>query len=488
MEADHKTKVDDIAATVRQFHDSQQPFRIYHGSTNSTRRVQYQRDKVVDTSGLTNIWAIDTEKKTVRTEPNVPMDKLVESTLDHGLVPLVVMEFPGITVGGGFSGTSGESSSFRHGVFHRTVNWIEIVLADGECTTASPSDKDDLFWGAASSLGSLGIVTMLEIRLMEAQPYVELTYHPESSLELAVKKTEEITADPSNDYLDGIVFARDKVIICSGRFVGVLPKGIEVQRFTRAQDQWFYRHVEKIAASNDFPRVDYIPLVDYLFRYDRGAFWTGKYAFRYFLTPFNRITRYLLDNFMHTRVMYHALHESGLADQYIVQDVSVPYAALTDFFEWLHGNFSYYPLWLCPLKQNGYNNPVTSGLLADKPDEPDYYMNVGIWGPGSTNRQIFIEQNRQLEHKVHLVSGQKCLYAQTYYTEDEFWASYNRKEYDALRSKYRAWNLPSVYDKVRATERPMPFRIWPLSGLYGVYKVWRGGDYLIQNRRAQTGP
>lgn len=55
------------------------------------------------------------------------------ASLNKGLVPLVVMEFPGITVGGGFSGTSGEKlSSFRHGAFDNTVNWIEIVLPNGE--------------------------------------------------------------------------------------------------------------------------------------------------------------------------------------------------------------------------------------------------------------------------------------------------------------------------------------------------------------------
>lgn len=49
------------------------------------------------------------------------MDRLVEETLKYGLIPPVVMEFPGITVGGGYSGTSGESSSFKHGFFDRTL-------------------------------------------------------------------------------------------------------------------------------------------------------------------------------------------------------------------------------------------------------------------------------------------------------------------------------------------------------------------------------
>jgi len=49
------------------------------------------------------------------------MDQLVKATLAYGFAPPVVMEFPGITAGGGFSGTSGESSSFRHGFFDKTV-------------------------------------------------------------------------------------------------------------------------------------------------------------------------------------------------------------------------------------------------------------------------------------------------------------------------------------------------------------------------------
>jgi delta24-sterol reductase len=109
----HETAVATIAAHVRQFYDRKEPFRIYHGSTNSTRQSRVQRDKMIDTSSLSHILKVDVERMTVLVEPNVPMDCLVESTLQHGLIPPVVMEFPGITVGGGFAGTSGESSSYK---------------------------------------------------------------------------------------------------------------------------------------------------------------------------------------------------------------------------------------------------------------------------------------------------------------------------------------------------------------------------------------
>ena len=65
---------------------------------------------MIDTSLLNNVLKVDSETMTVLVEPNVPMDSLVQATLPLGLVPPVIMEFPGITVGGGFAGTAGESS------------------------------------------------------------------------------------------------------------------------------------------------------------------------------------------------------------------------------------------------------------------------------------------------------------------------------------------------------------------------------------------
>jgi hypothetical protein len=39
-----------------------------------------------------------------------------------------------------------------------------------------------------------------------------------------------------------------------------------------------------------------------------------------------------------------------------------------------------------------------------------------------------------------------------YYTEEEFWNIYGRPKYDALRTKYHAETLPSVYQKVRSKD------------------------------------
>ncbi|KAE8355644.1 FAD binding domain protein [Aspergillus coremiiformis] len=508
----HNLAVAAIAAEVHRFYQRQQPFRIYHGSTNSTRQSQHSAANTVNTTQLNHVLAVNPDTKTILVEPNVPMDTLVQATLAHGLIPLVVMEFPGITAGGGFSGTSGESSSFRHGFFDATVNRIELVLANGDIRTVSQkeADEQELFWAAASSFGTLGVVTMLEIQCKEAKPYVELTYHSTSSMTQAMQIFRETTASPETEYLDGIIYAPDHIVVCAGRLVDAPATKTPIQRFTRAHDPWFYIHTQRKTRQIHQPTADppvsvtdTVPIQDYLFRYDRGAFWTGRYAFRYFRTPFNRITRYILDTFMHTRVMYHALHKSGLSKQYIIQDVAVPYKATGEFLTWLDqkDTFGAYPIWLCPLhhSQGLMARGAEAGPHQSRKDDPDddgdCLMNFGLWAPSpyAGDQGAFIAQNRRLEEKVREFGGKKWLYAHAYYTEEEFWSIYDRKRYDGLRAKYHAAYLPDLYQKVRVDVTPvgngaegwvswakrMAWETWPVCGLYGVYKAWRGGDYYL---------
>ncbi|KAI9671248.1 MAG: hypothetical protein M1829_004655 [Trizodia sp. TS-e1964] len=491
----HNEAVSAIADRVREFYGRKQPFRIYHGTTNSTRQSQLRLDQTVDTSRLTNILNIDAKKMTALVEPNVPMDALVEATLLHGLIPPVVMEFPGITAGGGFAGTSGESSSFRYGYFDRTINWIEIVLPNGDKVSASPSQSPDLFYGAASSFGTLGVTTLLEVQLIRAKTYVELTYHPVSNIPQAIETINQATEDSSVDYLDGIMYSQESGVIFCGRLTDHV-NGLQIQRFTRSTDDWFYLHSKNLIKGTNDPLIEAVPIVDYLFRYDRGGFWVGFYAFKYFITPFNWVTRWALDKLLHTRVMYHALHQSGFSSKYIIQDVAIPYAKSEEFFHYLGDHFGHYPIWLCPLKLHGKLNKGIKSSCAGKVSHqlPEFLLNFGVWGPGPTNHEKFVEWNRKFEHKVSKLGGLKWLYAHTYYTEEEFYEIYDRKSYKALREKYHATYLPSVYDKVKAdidikgkalNENwalwllALFWGIWPLSGLYGAYQAIFGSEYLL---------
>jgi delta24-sterol reductase len=470
MEA-HDRTVAEVAHKVKLFHEQKKPFRIFHGSTNSTRPITVQQD-VVDTSSLNHVLAVDKEKLTALVEPNVPMDQLVSKLSAHGLVPPVVMEFPGITVGGGVSGTSGESSSFRHGFFDDTVNWIEAVLATGEVVKASRQENAELFSALASSCGTIGVLTLVELRLIPTRRYVEVTYTPVVSMEDALEKTRTATADENIQYCDGVLFALNRGYIITGKLTdeGSYP----IRQFSKSKDEWFYVHVEGLP--RDKPTKELVPLAEYIFRYDRGAFWMGRYALKYFVFPFTRTTRRILDFFMHTRTMYRAMHASGHGSLYFIQDVGLPYSTVSQFVDYTDKEFGIYPLWLCPLKIQ--HDSLFHPHAIDKSGNPEkMLMNVGIWGPRSGNYDKFIADNRSFERKLKELRGTKWFYAHTYYTEEEFWDLYDKPTYEAQRQKYGATLLPSIYQKVKVDEEAQRKRssgilaTRPLSGYYGALQA-----------------
>lgn len=536
----HRALVQGISTAVRSFFAAREPYRIYHGSTNSTRPATNKTTTpTVDLSALRHVLAVNPTTRRALVEPNVPMDRLVEATLQHNLVPPVVMEFPGITAGGGFAGTAGESSSFRHGFFDETVHSVEMVLPDGEVITAKPNPGGedntnnnnnqyaDLFRAAAGAVGTLGVTTLLELELVPARKFVRTTYRRTHSVAEAVALIRAET-DPTrgNDYVDGILFSKDHGVVITGTMTDEKPASAPIQTFSRARDPWFYLHVQDrtkhikpapspspspTAEENEAEVVeDYVPLAEYLFRYDRAGFWVAAAGWRYFrVVPFNRLTRWFLDDFIHTRMLYRALHGSGESARFIVQDVAMPFATTEKLVDYTAEELDIWPLWLCPLKRRapptfhpftttppgtkkeGGGGAGESGKEENGKEEEDPMMlNVGVWGWGPSDPSTFAAANRALEHKIAALGGMKWLYAHTYYDEPEFWSMYQgRGWYDQLRAKYKAdvAGLPSVYDKVKVDLAKMQAQrkasgwkgVHPFGGLYGIWKAIQSKDYLL---------
>lgn len=495
----HKAAVRLISSTIRSYFERSLPYRISHGSTNSTRPAHLKKSShLVDISALNHVLEVNKAKRTALVEPNVPMDALVAATLPHGLVPPVVMEFPGITAGGGFAGTAGESSSFKHGYFDETVRNVEMVLPDGEVVNVTPDEKGqyaDLWNGAVASVGTLGVTTLLEVELVEAKKYVKTTYRRTSSVAEAIRVVKEECENKGNDYVDGILFSKDHGVIISGTMTDAAPQdGEAIQTFSGPWDPWFYLHVEDVTRalpSSQSPTgseagvvTEHIPLAEYLFRYDRGGFWVGAAAFDYFKpVPFTRFFRWFLDDFLHTRMLYRALHASGESAKFFVQDLAIPYETAEKFIDHTTESLNIWPLWLCPLKTPA--GPTFHPHLRGK--GAGGMLNIGVWGWGPSDKQEFVTVNRDLEAKVNELGGMKWLYAHTYYSEPEFWETYgNREWYEGLRKKYKATSLPNVYDKVRVKDTPLEKGwkgyikgTWPLGGLVGIARSIQSKDYML---------
>ncbi|KAL2113158.1 hypothetical protein VUR80DRAFT_10021 [Thermomyces stellatus] len=492
----HTKAVSLISAAVKGFFDKKVPYRINHGSTNSTRPLRRDRVASVDISSLSNVLEVNRAKLTALVEPNVPMDRLVEATLAEGLIPPIVMEFPGITAGGGFAGTAGESSSFKYGFFDDTVNEVEMVMANGDVVKANRTERADLFKGAAGAVGTLGITTLLELQLKVAKPFVRATYHRTHSVEEAIDTVRQQTRNPKNDYVDGILYSKDHGVVVTGVLAEEKPESQPAQTFSGAWDPWYYLHVADKTRTASNPVVDYIPLAEYLFRYDRGGFWVGRGAFDYFkVVPFSRFTRWFLDDFLHTRMMYRALHSSGESARFIVQDLALPYSTASDFVDYTSDSLNIWPLWLCPLRRPQaptFHPRTTTPASAGLEREDEDMLNIGVWGWGPTDKAVFAAKNRELENRLRELGGMKWLYAHAYYSEDEFWDIYGRGWYESLREKYQATSLPSVYDKVNVNAKAASGEStgwkqwlkarWPVGGLYGISQSIKSGDYHLHRR------
>lgn len=502
----HERRLTGLRSRISHFHSTSTPFRIYHGSTNSTRHASFDPSAIVDVSSFNNILCIDASTSTALVEPNVPMDALVAATVAQGFLPPVVMEFPGITVGGGFVGTAGESSSFKYGFFDRTVVRAEVVLADGTLLSCSAKENAELFEGLRGSFGTLGVLTLLEISLVPLKSWVEVTYYPTRSAGEAMSVLQRETGGKDNDYVDGVLFSKASGVVVTGRLVfePSSPR-IPVRRFSRPWDEWFWIHARSLT-STDNPTTELVPIEDYLFRYDRGAFWMGMYAYHHFYVPFWYVFRVLLDYFMHTRIMYHALHASGYTDRYIIQDIAFPAGNAETFVEYVDEKFGIYPLWLCPLRKDGrfsmgypkhFEGPV-GGKENPGGNYDGEYINVGVWGPCPSSETEYVGANREVEMKTRELGGLKWLYSRVFYTEDEWWELYDKEKYEALRRRFGATGLPSIWEKVRDRGRKKEEsgtgmkgflkRIVKsnalLSGFYGIYKAMQGGDYMLKKKQS----
>lgn len=248
------------------------------------------------------------------------------------MAALILEQFKGITCGGGFSGMSGESNMYRYGLFHNTVTEIEIILGDGTLEYANREKNVELLQEAAGSLGTFGIVTLITIELLPATSHVQLQIVPVSDPKtIPLDHMEKACSDPSIDYIDGIYFNARSGVVMYGKRIDYAQRDPRAPLLTTKQIHWFADTIEahlkkhnnqistltnaeakggaaktKSSGSTGTGEVGDVPpvlltLTDYLFRYDHGAFWGGKLAFKKFKVPQNRITRAIADPFMDSR-------------------------------------------------------------------------------------------------------------------------------------------------------------------------------------------
>jgi len=440
----HDQKVQKVSNQVKSFYKQKKKARIYHGTTTTTRKITFKKGEVIDISGLNEILEINENEKYLVTEPNVSMEKLFKESIKTGFIPPVVMESPSITVGGGIQGGAGESGSFKWGAFHEICLEYEVVLGNGNIVTVSNSENPELFWGIACSYGTLGIITKVKLKLIPAKKFVHVTYYRTQNFASTIESIKKYTKE-SVDFVDSIIFSKEQGVVMVGKYSD--KKNLTIQKFTRAFDQWYYLHVKKIIAKQE-KYEELIPIKDYIFRYNRGVFWTGEYIINRLHLPFNRLTRFLLNPILNYKAASRLMQDINLSHKYIVQDLCIPEKKVLQFLEFSDKKTKIYPIFLCSASPSGKNDKLSPGFM-----KTDVFIDVCLYEMIKGDYSKVYTLNTEIEKEIQKLGGRKWLYAHVYYSKKEFWEIYDKEWYEKLRQTCHAEEVfPDIYEKTHVPE------------------------------------
>ncbi|MGH3679303.1 MAG: FAD-binding oxidoreductase [Natronosporangium sp.] len=429
------------------------PVRLGKRTSNLFRFRPPPTGPRLDAAPFDRVLSVDPVGRTAEVQGMVTYERLVEATLTHGLMPLVVPQLKTITLGGAVSGLGIESSSFRSGLPHESVREMEILTGDGQVVLARPDGEHaDLFRTFPNSYGTLGYALRLTIELEPVSPYVRLRHLRFDTAAEACAAMAAICAGGPDaagehdgqrvDFLDGTVFGADELYLTLGTFVDAAPG---VSDYTGMGI--YYRSIRE-------REVDHLTIADYLWRWDTDWFWCSR-AFgaqhpavrRVWPRRWRRsdVYRRIVAADRRWRLSARLDRLRGRPEQEaVIQDVEVPVERTAEFLEFFHAEIGISPVWLCPLRLRA---PHAWPLYPLDPGE--LYVNVGFWSgvplpPGAGDGF----HNRRIERVVNELGGHKSLYSTVHYPEDEFWRRYNGDAYAAVKQSYDPdARLPDLYEK-----------------------------------------
>ena len=391
-------------------------------------RDRKARDRGLPAGDLVHVLDIDVDAGWVDVEGMIPYDVLVDATLPHGVMPRVVPQLKSITVGGAVAGIGIEATSFRHGLVHETVLEMDVALANGRIVTATPDNEHaDLFAGMPNSYGTLGYATRLRIETLPVKNHVEIRHRRCNDLgEFFAALGSAYDADV--DFLDGVAFAADDLVLSTGRFVDAAPR---VSDYTF--EQIYYQSLRA-------RETDHLTTRDYIWRWDTDWFWCSKNLG--VQQPWIRrlLGRERLGSRFYQRVMrwnsrWRLLETAerlgGYRRESIIQDVDLPLATAPDFLESFLRDIGILPVWICPVRnRSGASSPLF-------PAPAERYVNFGFWDTlrfriGYPDGHF----NRIVERAVNDLGGIKSLYSSSFYEEAEFHHIYGGEAYRALKERY----------------------------------------------------
>jgi FAD/FMN-containing dehydrogenase len=418
--------------------------RLQKATTNLFRDRAAPAGARLDVRDLRHVLDVDAAAGLIDVEGMCPYIELVDATLPRGVMPAVVPELKSITIGGALAGIGIESSSFRYGLVHETIEEFDVLLADGAVVTCRPDNEHaDLYFGFPNTFGTLGYALRTLVRAHPTRPFVHLRHARHTTAAAAVAALAAACAADADDFVEGTVFGPGEHYLSTGRLTDTAPYTSDYT-FERV----YYRSIRE-------REEDWLTTRDYIWRWDTDWFWCSKATgaqvpllrrWAFGKERLNSVTYMrLLQLSSRYSVLTRLWGALGYRSEPVIQDVPIPAAAVPEFLAWFHRDIGIAPVWLCPVR---LRDPARRYPLFDL--EPGrLYVNVGFWDViRRRENRPRAHYNRLIEAKVRELGGLKSLYSDAFYEPDEFWRLYDRTTYDALKRRYDPHGrLKDVYEK-----------------------------------------
>jgi FAD/FMN-containing dehydrogenase len=373
---------------------------------------------------------VDPEEGFAEVEGMTVYADLAGECLKHGVMPSVVPQLKSITIGGAVSGIGIESSSFKYGLVHETVEEMDILLGDGTTLTCTPeNDHQRLFFGFPNSYGTLGYALKLKIKVVPVKPYVRLRHirHVDAAAYFADL---EYHCKQDIDFIDGTIFGPDEYYLTVGEFSESAPYTSDY-----TYKNIYYRSIRERES-------DYLKVEDYIWRWDTDWFWCSQYIFahkpliRRLLGP-NRLNSVTYTKIMRWNRKYNIAHYLdrllGFYSEAVIQDVEIPLERCAEFMDFYFSSIKFTPVWACPIRPLANNARFPLYPL----DPATLYVNFGFWNVIKNREKMAPgHYNRLVEKKVSELGGMKSLYSDAYYSPEQFWRIFNKDEYFSLKNRY----------------------------------------------------
>ncbi len=121
----HNQRRDKFSRELRQS-DQSQLIGLNKTTSNLFRARAQNSKRRIDVRAFNHVLSVDPDALVADVEGMTSYEDLVDATLRHHLLPTVVPQLKTITLGGAVSGLGIESSSFKYGLVHETVEEMEI--------------------------------------------------------------------------------------------------------------------------------------------------------------------------------------------------------------------------------------------------------------------------------------------------------------------------------------------------------------------------